>query len=169
MQEAQFLLDFVNAPVDKYKYTDVKEIGMEIDWFSHVFGRTIIAGILRYETYKNYRCKKEFNKNVTDNRMDVPTLIFIHDWTTSQHTYTKTLDKFGTFQNLFNNNKDFEQYSNRMIFNIKPPNIKKNGKPDKHFNVQRKKRFRIPVVNGMTSDDRVIKATTISCTFRNVT
>jgi hypothetical protein len=163
----KFFLKLASEPVENLKYADVKEIGMELDWFSHVYGRTMLVGTLMYESYKNYRCKTEFNKRVLGNPLNIPTVIFIHDWTTGSHTYNTTLEKFGSFDNLFNN-QDISEYKNVFIFNIKPPKLKSNGKSEKHFNVQRKKRFRVPVINGMSTDNRVISSTVISCTFRDL-
>lgn len=165
----QFFLEFLGTPVENLKFSDVKEIGMELEWFSHVFGRTILVGTLRYETFKNYKCKTEFERQVLGYQLDVPTVIFIHDWNTPGVDMRGKLERFGTFENLFNGQFDsIKNIKNRFIFEIETPKRKKNGKLEKQFNVQRKKRFRIPVVNGLSSDGRVIKSSVISCIFRDL-
>lgn len=167
-QMEHFFLDVANIPMEELKYCDVKEIGMELDWFSHVFGRTILVGRLCYESFKNYKCKSEFEENVLDHPLNVPTVIFIHDWHSPDIANNK-LARFGSLENVFNGQfKEIAGIKNRFIFEIVPPKIKKNGKPEKQFNIQRKKRFRIPVMNGMCSDGRVVKSTVISCTFRDL-
>jgi hypothetical protein len=162
-----FFLDIANIPATELKFSDVKEIGMELDWFSHIFGRTILCGNLTYESYKNYRCKKEFEKNVMVNTTKKPTVIIIHDWACKHGA--DVAEKFGSLENIFNNKfDDISKIENKLIFRIKPPKLKKNGKPEKHFNINRKKRFRIHVLDGITSDKRVICSTVISCTFRDL-
>lgn len=158
-----FFTELIDIPREELQHADIKEIGMELDWFSHVYGTTILAGTLKYESYKNYRRKDEFNKNVLETPLDIKTMIFIHDW----QVCSNTIDKFGTIANLFRN-QPCDEYTNHMVFSIKPPKLKKNGKPEKHFNVQRKKRFRVPVINGLMTDGRIVKSTIISCTFRNL-
>lgn len=163
----KFFLDpFLNRPIEDFKHSEVVGMGMVLDWLSHISGRTILVGTLTYESHKNYKSKKEFEEKVLSNPLNKPTVIFIHDW--YPHNYMKGVSKFKNFDNLFNRHfEEIEKIENRFIFNIKPPEIKKNGKPEKHFNVQRKKPFGIKVVNGMSSDMRIIDSTTISCTFRD--
>lgn len=157
---------FINEPLENFKTIDIKEIGIELDWFSHVYGRTILVGTLTYESYKNYRCKKEFESKVLSNPLNIPTVIFIHDWDVANKG---SIEKFKNPEKLFNGCLDeISNIENKFVFCIKRPKLKKNGKSEKHFNIQRKKRFRINVVNGMCSDKRIIHSTTISCTFRNL-
>lgn len=169
MESSSFFIDhFLNKDINEFKNADVKEIGIVVDWFSHVFGRTILVGTLSYESYKNYRCKKEFEKNVLANPINKPVVIFIHDW--DGNSGQTVANKFGgSFDAIFNHSfDDIKDIETKFLFRIRPPRLKTNGKPHKHFNINRKKRFRIPVVDGLTSDMRVIGSTIISCTFRDL-
>lgn len=161
-----FFNDFLDVPTSLLKYNDVKEIGMDFEWFSHIFNVTILVGTVKYKTYKNYRCKEEFKKYILENQLNIPTVIFIHDWH-NEETCAETMQLFKNVDNLFiGKYKDvISKIDNKMIFQIKQPRLKKNGKSEKHFNIQRKKRFRINVINGQCSDNTIIKSTTISCNF----
>ena len=163
-----FFKGFTDVPTTDLRFSDVKELGMDLEWFSHIFGTTILYGKLNYKSFKNYRCKKEFELNVLSKKLDIPTVIFIHDWYDGDdYSLKKSLEVFKNPKNLFigQYEKCIENTANRMVFQIKPPKLKKNGKPGKHFNMQRKKRFSINVINGQCSDNTVIKSTTISCSF----
>jgi len=155
---------FFSAPMTDYKLDDVKEIGFVVDWFSKVYGRTLLVGTTVYETHKNYRCKTEFEQYKVDSAMDVPTVIFIHEFD------KENILKFKTVDNLFTNKlDDIKHIENKIFCTIRPPKLKKNGKLNKDYDIERKKRFTIPVENVMMSADmRVVKSTTISCTFRNL-
>ena len=161
-----FFNSFLDVQTSSLKYSDVKELGMDFEWFSHIYGITILYGKIKYKSFKNYRCKEEFRKNVLSNPLDIPTVIFIHNWDDEHHCKT-SLQKFKNVENIFVGQyaDQIAGISNRMIFQIKPPKLKKNGKPEKHFNIQRKKRFRINVINGQCSDNTVIQSTVISCSF----
>lgn len=164
--QMDFFNNFLDVPTSELKYSDVKEFGMDFEWFSHIFGITILYGKLKYKSFKNYRCKKEFREKVLSNVLDIPTVIFIHDWN-SEHECKRSLERFKKVENIFVGQyaSQIANVKNRMIFQIKPPKLKKNGKPEKHFNIQRKKRFRINVINGQCSDNTIIKSTVISCSF----
>jgi hypothetical protein len=162
----EFFKNFLDVPVSELKYSDVKEIGIDFDWFSNIYGITILVGKMKYKSFKNYRCKEEFRKNVLSKPLDIPTVIFIHNWE-NEYDIDKSLKRFKKVDNLFVGQylNEISKIKNRMIFQIKPPKLKKNGKPEKQFKIQRKKRFRIDVINGQCSDNTVIKSTVISCSF----
>lgn len=161
-----FFNSFLDVPTSSLVYSDVKEIGMDFEWFSHIYGRTILYGKLKYKSFKNYRCKEEFKKRVLANPLDEPTVIFIHNWD-NDYDCKRVLERFKNVENIFvgTHADQISKVKNRMIFQIKPPKLKKNGKPEKHFNIQRQKRFRINVINGQCSDNTVIGSTVISCSF----
>jgi hypothetical protein len=148
-----------------YRLDDIKEVGFVIDWFSNVYDRTILVGHVVYETHKNYRCKKELEQYKINNAMSIPTVIFIHDLNKD------ALLKFKTVENLFVNKvKEVEDVNYRIICTFKQPKRKRNGKPIKRYDIDRKKRFTIPVDHILiTNGKRLVKSTVISCTFRNLT
>lgn len=159
-----FGVPFFTTPVTEYKMDDVKELGFVVDWFSKLYGCTLLVGKTVYETHKNYRCKAEFEKYKIDSAMDVPTVVFVHNFDRDR------ILKFREFDNLLTNRaQEIDGIENRIFCTIRPPKIKKNGKPNKDFDIERKKRFTIPVENVLISSGlRIVKSTTISCTFRDL-
>lgn len=164
MEVPFFHRPFFSQDLDDYKLDNIKELGFVVDWFSNVFDRTILVGNVVYETHKNYRCKSEFEQYKVDNATRTPTVIFVHDL--NKHAILK----FKTVENLFINKLDeIEGIENRVLCTFKPPKMKKNGKPAKRYDIERKKRFTIPVDNVMmTNGSRLLKSTVISCTFRDL-
>jgi hypothetical protein len=165
MEDVPFFGTFFTTPLTEYKLDDIKELGIVVEWFSKVYDRTLLVGTTVYETHKNYRCKEEFERYKVDSVISVPTAIFIHN------SNTHVMSNFKNIDNLFTNRLDeVSGIQNKILCTIRPPKIKKNGKLGKDYDIERKKRFTIPVENLMISNGmRVVKSTSISCTFRHLT
>lgn len=151
---------FFTKPLSDYEIVERKEIGMVVHWFSKVYDRSIFVGEIKYETTKNYRCKAEFEEFKNSNVLSVPTVVFMYTSDTAAMPLFKNMD------NLFVNRTDeISKIENKILCRVKTPKLKKNGKPAKHYSIERKKRFTIPITNVMTSDMRLIGSATLSCTF----
>lgn len=146
----------INENIDNFKYKNIKRIGFEINWFSHVNGRTLLSGTVTYETVKNFRCPDALKKFLDNNTFNIPATIVLVD--ENQHS----IDDFETTENFFIQ-KENELETDYLCFGV--IKNKKRG-----FRICRKKQFIINAsrcINKIHNQYRFIKNLQIACTFAN--
>jgi hypothetical protein len=155
---------------DTVKPAVVKQIGLEIDWFSNLYGRSILTGHVVYESEKNYRSKVMFNEFKIENKVSKPCTVILFEDDLDLELLCSTFGNFGNFF-IGCEQEIIEKYSSYIMIGIlKVPKKKRNGKEGRTYKVLRKKRFFIDVakciiVEGDTK--RFVDPVLISCTFRD--
>lgn len=61
------VLNAFSVPTETYTRVKCRRIGIKLDWFNCVYGRTILSGRTTYVSKKNYRSNKEFDKYKNEN------------------------------------------------------------------------------------------------------
>jgi hypothetical protein len=68
---------FTSANDEAYDVFPVKRIGLEVDWFSQVMGRTVLHGHITYDSNKNYRSNKAFDQYKALNALRLKTIFIL--------------------------------------------------------------------------------------------
>lgn len=71
------VLNSLLVPSKQYTRVKCRRIGIEVDWFNCVYGRTILSGKTTYVSKKNYRSNKEFDRYKADNKTQKKILVVI--------------------------------------------------------------------------------------------
>lgn len=146
----------LNENIDNFKYKNIKRTGFEIDWFSHVNGRTLLSGTVKYETVKNFKCPGALQSYLDNNEFNIPATILLVD--EKEHS----IDDFETVENFFIR-KENELKDDYLCFGF--IKNKKRG-----FRISRKKQF---ILNAYSCISKVhnqygfTKNLQIACTFAN--
>lgn len=67
-----------SVPSETYQRVKCRRIGIELDWFNCVYGRTILSGRTTYISKKNYRSNKEFDKYKKENKEEKRILVVLN-------------------------------------------------------------------------------------------
>jgi len=73
------VLKVFSLPTETYTRVKCRRIGIDIDWFNCVYGRTILSGKTTYISKKNYRSNIEFDKYKSDNVENKRVLVILND------------------------------------------------------------------------------------------
>lgn len=71
------VLNVFSVPTEKYTRVKCRRIGVELDWFNCVYGRSILSGKTTYVSKKNYRSNKEFDTYKSNNGLKKKILIVL--------------------------------------------------------------------------------------------
>lgn len=166
----EFFNLFLEKDATEFELSQIKQFGLEIDYFSRVYGRMLMVGHVVYKTNKNYRSKQQFETFRANNTISIPTIIMLFE--ESDHV----IANMESIDNLFINK--FEEIKKKYLVNnaikmfgyVKMPKRKKNGKQGRSYKVNRNKRFVIPIDSLIYVDDdnntKYCTLTSIHCTFR---
>lgn len=148
-----------------YEKKTINQFGIDIDWFSHVLGRSILCGNITYMSERNFRSKVNLREFKDNNKLNIPiTIILLNDETEMSFKQYENLDMFFNL----NFNEIEEKFSKCVLFGHLQ-NASTSGKKIPTFKISRKKEFRLYGKDCLVNIDGsyyFIEKTTFQCNFR---
>lgn len=166
-----FFNQFLELNDSEFLNSQTKQLGVEIDYFSRIYGMMLIVGHVTYNSVKNYRSKSQFNNFVSENTVDIPVVIMLFELADENVSIIESIDNM--FINRYSEIDEtyFKSEHIKMFGYLKPARRRKNGKKGKSFKVHRGKKFVIHTNDLIYKDcdNKFYYAATptLNCTFRS--